>query len=792
MIFKRFALLNLFFIIGIGVFVPQKVMAYEDENLALLKPVSANSVVAKHPPALAVDGNDNSCWKSDQSDTDPWIEVYLEKKQFIDHVVVPLFSGFKQLSILAWENDHWSEVFNGNVHEQVLFGFNPIETDRIRLIPESDEQVTIYEIQIHAHIPQPVFVNQSGYNLTYPKRFTAPKAENGTNFQITREESSEILFQGKIVNKIGDFSGFMPVDPGPYIIKVVGQPEKGTSLPFSIGAYWLEKVSYNKAIEFMVDCRCWWGDARKYAPTANDPDCPNRGVAWRDGVQYSFEVPSLIMMYLANPDVYTTDRMPVQGPYLGLRHELPENTPEIIRLIYWGVDIFLRAKVDHALLKEQLAYFIYNYPYYSDHIPRQVYEEAVSHLFEVWGKEEYDRFQDSDWNMPEFYTVPHTADLFQTYKIIGTSKGQFPPGHSIIPNLMMYEVAMRENYDNASRFFKAAYDQTQWLIKNLNWYNPKITKGQRQTEWVTITSLVYFLKQYPGEAPAGLKDKIKDWAQVMVSRSNNLWDFRKYSEERWVIPNIRPPDHPSHAQKTGFNEPGNVAGLPAPLLAASMVIDDQKLKQRLKEIAIAHFDNIFGRNPTGRHFSYDGVQDFEGVELGWYKEYQGGAAQLQYVRGVLDGSPKETTYPFDPYAGDPGHTEGWVTFNTAWNVALAYLSIDDTNLELFDGDFIQPKQQVSLKNDFQVIGVRLSAPLNLDYQNRESGNIQIRINNEKNVNLEVLECNPNSPDFRGVFKVENSKLILSEKMMPIKAGDVIKVSYGYGYFQKSASIKIVE
>jgi hypothetical protein len=289
-----------------------------------------------------------------------------------------------------------------------------------------------------------------------------------------------------------------------------------------------------------------------------------------------------------------------RGIILGLREELPEHTPEIVRLIYWAADIYLRGEVNHTLLKQQLAWFVYAWPWLSEYIPENVYQEALEYVFRIWGDENRDRWP--------WHDVEHTANLFQTYTIIGPGKGSLPTGHSIVPNLLMYEIAKREGKDNPEDYFQAAYNQTLWLIENLDWHDPLTTKGQRQGEWVAVTSFVHFLKHYADRAPSGLLQKIKDWSEVAIYRSDNLWDFRRYSDERWIIPGIGDPslDRPL----TGFNEVGNVAGFPAPLIATTKVIENKNVAERLNQIAIAHIDHVFGRNPTGRHFSFDGPPGF--------------------------------------------------------------------------------------------------------------------------------------------------------------------------------------
>jgi hypothetical protein len=269
-----------------------------------------------------------------------------------------------------------------------------------------------------------------------------------------------------------------------------------------------------------------------------------------------------------------------------------------------------------------------------------------------------------------------------------------------------------------------------------------------------------------------------------------MWDFRRYSADLWVIPNILPPDHPSHAFEWGFNEPGNVAGFAAPALAASMVLDNEIVKKRLREIAVSHIDNVFGRNPTGRHFCYEATTDFEGVELGWFKEHQGFHGQLQTARGVLEGSPKETTYPFDPYAGDPGHSEGWVTFNTPWNVALAYLSNYETGVEIYDSKLTQSVQTVSLSSSDIRLGVVLDAPLNFDYDKVESGKVVVHTSRGDHLLLTVVEKTANSTDFVGRMYLDEGRIRTDQGMMPVKPGDVITVTYGLGFFQNAYSIDI--
>jgi len=435
------------------------------------------------------------------------------------------------------------------------------------------------------------------------------------------------------------------------------------------------------------------------------------------------------------------------------------------------VDIYLRGKVNHTLLKEQLAYFLYAYPMLKQYIPENVYQEARDYLFGIWGDSANDRWR--------WHDIDHDANLFQTYTIIGTGKGQFPPGHSIAPNLMLYEVAKREGRGDAKKYWDAAYKQTEWILAHVDWQDPATTKGQRMNEYVTLQNLGYFLQQYPSTCPKGLAKKIADWARTIVPRGDNLWDFRKYSPSKWVIPDIKPASDPTFNPKGSFNEPGNIAGFPAAALIAKAVVQDKTLQHQLDVLAVGQIDNVFGRNPAGRHYSYDALSDFVGADLPWFQELEGGAGMLQTVRGVLDGSPKEEMYPYKPYGGDPGHTEGWVTFNTAWIEGIAYRNHDLTHLELLDEHFQQTLKKVPQSAQ---LGLRLAAPLNLDPSIKEKAQLSVAKNGIPMGTIDLEEEGTDGLFFKGLVKLN--------EFTALKKGDVLTFAYGLGQFAKQVSVSI--
>ena len=126
----------------------------------------------------------------------------------------------------------------------------------------------------------------------------------------------------------------------------------------------------------------------------------------------------------------------------------------------------------------------------------------------------------------------------------------------------------------------------------------------------------------------------------------------------------------------GFNECGNVAGFPACALSLAMCLDNRPdLKDRLVELAYAHFDNLYGRNPLNAHTASHPDNGFEGVERGFPYRYRDDiCARLEITRGSLSSLPGTEMYPFNP-KGKNRWPEGWTAFNAAWNVSLAYLNI---------------------------------------------------------------------------------------------------------------------
>jgi hypothetical protein len=322
---------------------------------------------------------------------------------------------------------------------------------------------------------------------------------------------------------------------------------------------------------------------------------------------------------------------------------------------------------------------------------------------------------------------------------------------------MMYEVALRENASDADTYFRAAFNQLEWMIKNLDWNDPMTTKGQRMSEHMTMRAFAFFHTQYPDRAPYGLKEKVEEWTKIALSRSDNFWDFRKYDEEEWTPP--------------GWNETGNILGFPAAAFAAMTVLDDSDLKDRMEVLAWSHFENSFGRNPTGRQFSYKGPEEVEGVDLGWYSRHKGGIGLLDELPFVFDGSPKSFHYPNHPEAGNLGWTEGWVQFNTAYNTSMAYMANYYTDISL-------------TRPDKKNLLIRLKAPLNFRQETTDS--VEVQLCNAKGdcILVKLVEEGPYSEYLSASVPTGSNEIKSNGHVLKLAKKDTLSVSYGYGYFRK--------
>lgn len=504
----------------------------------------------------------------------------------------------------------------------------------------------------------PILCSQIGYDSDKSKRATVI-GNDGSGFSVA-DSANRVVYTGIVSGGIADFSNV--TGSGTYYLYCNGV----RSWSFVIGANRMWNVMAEPALDFMDQSR---QDAWDVGG--------NTGYAWRDSHQFSFELNGLVMQYMSNPSYYESL---TYGIYKSDECEYTElqtqDCPDIIWLMKFAVFRYHDWNVNddielHALIKAQVAYFLYIYPHISAYVESTWYQTIRDWLIGQWSVTTCNK---------SWYEVTGgiNHNLFTTQAKIGTVKGMLPPGYAIVPNLMMYEVATRDGLSSASQFMTAAEDNIAWLVNSVDLTDPANTKGQRMNEYITFHALTYAYEMYPTHCPNNTYTKIVALANLLISRSNNLWDYTQYQTAGDASGASTTVWNNTETQTSGLaNNPGYV-GMMGVYYALARVITDTTIKARLKELAVAHISHGFGRNPLSRCYSYKAISDFNGAKLGWVSQLNG-AGDLNWVTGTLDGSPKEGSFPFDPSAST-GYTEGWVAFNSAWNMALAYLSGENASI----------------------------------------------------------------------------------------------------------------
>ena len=537
---------------------------------------------------------------------------------------------------------------------------------------------------------QPIAVNQIGYATGQPKRFTAPKAADATRFSIRPATGGGPLFRGEIRGGIGDFSSFQPEDSEKrYTVEVEGSLNV-VSDPFLVRSGLLQEQCWQAAVDFLIDSRSAVGTH----PSAYG------GSSWRDGTYYDAIIPALVLLHLGDPervkamprqidweaekkrvlaqDFKFDDKDPGAKGFMNsvrayYELEAPSaDAPDVVKMIHWGAGFYLvnpkthdpskdpdKAKI-HAQTVEQVAYVLWAWPALKQWLPQSFHDKCLAFCFENWSPS----LGISPWWDTKTYLRPE--DLVEGNPMGGVLhpyKGRHAPGHSIVPNLLMHEVAKREGREDAAIYLDAAVKQAEWCVKNLDWNDPRTTKGHRMSEHRTIPNLVWLLQRYPEQAPAGLREKINTWVDVAISRSENLWDYRRYDlGDHWSVPKL--------------NDVGNLLSLPAIATAAGWVVDDAGKKKRLAEIRAAAIDHVFGRNPRLAAAPAHPELGFPEIERGWPVLYKKNVcARLELCRGSISSAPGSEMYPFHP-EGAARHPEGWVNYGASWCVSLAYLQFD--------------------------------------------------------------------------------------------------------------------
>lgn len=610
-------------------------------------------------------------------------------------------------------------------------------------------------------------VNQTGYNLNEPKRFVCYGAPDDTPFYLINQRTGKIEYEGKMIFSQGWFSDFNPVTQDEYVIEVKG---KGRSVPFWIADHLIEKVSSKLAYDFFVDVR-----------GSEDPVHSNEAKVYgggpsRDQGAFGLEALFEVLFYSSNPalfDNWTQElgdkkcadlidlilwhaefayhHVEFNGPILTRHGTLGyEGEPRMV-YDYWNT-------LDH-LAPVCAAYHTFLKPYLSE----EKYQAYRKTCLERW--EKYDRHKTVRyWT----YSTKWVDQGFQEFNEMGNVFGQ-----SVFSNLFMYLCELNEPDGNPEKFLKYAQESAQDIIDNWDFNNPRHMWWIRNGEHITPQALEFFLLVAPDKAPAGTRKKLQAWARHIQQRCNNCWKYRSHSETEMAHPVTK--------------ELGGAPALGGSLFAAAHLLEDDALRK----LGWAQVDFVFGVNPVGAHIGHKSEERlklngyWEGVENGWPDSHPNGYGMLGSCRGTLEGTPLDGQFPksnstttaddLDNIGNKCYATEGWAISNRGWMATLTFSTLGSQTVDVVTSE----GKTVTAAEAGDKLRVRLKAALNIDWNKKDKGWVEVKIDDKAVQRLPVEETAPNSGLFEGEYKIPAAA-----------SGKQLTFSYGYFGFDKKVQVTV--
>ncbi|MDO6518760.1 cellulase N-terminal Ig-like domain-containing protein [Zobellia uliginosa] len=615
------------------------------------------------------------------------------------------------------------------------------------------------------------YVNQLGYNMGESKRFVCYGAEDDTPFQIINARTSKTVFEGKILNNEGWFSGFNPTGSNDeYIIKVEGH---GNSVPFSVADHLLETASSKLAYDFFVDAR-GFADLETYDMASVYGGGPTRDVG-----AYGLEAVFEVLQYASNPALFDNWKTELGD----------KKVADLIDLILWHAEFAYKyidyngpVKTRHGTLGYQgqprMTYDYWNtldqlaavcaayHSFLKPYLPEETYQKYRKACLDNW--EAYDRHKVVRfWT----YSTKWVDKGFQEFNEMGNAYGQ-----SVFRNLFMYECERHEKDGNPEKFLKWAQSGASDIITNWDFNNPRHMWWIRNAEHITPQALSFFLLLAPDKAPEGTKEKLEAWALHMKQKSNNFWKYRKHSETEWAHPKTK--------------ELGGAPALGGSMFAVAHLLNDPDLRA----LGWAQTDFVFGVNPVGTHLSNKSEDRVKiggywpGVEKGWPQSHPHGYGELGKVRGALDGSPLDGQFPIAEkleaiegknegrvFGKNAYATEGWGVSNRGWQATVTFSTLGSHSLKVFDAKY---KEEISSVKPGQSITIQLKAALNLDRNAIDQGWVLLK-HGEETEKINLKESGANTGTFVGSFKIPKNSSV-----------SFLVLSYGYLGLDKSIRLDI--
>jgi hypothetical protein len=86
--------------------------------------------------------------------------------------------------------------------------------------------------------------------------------------------------------------------------------------------------------------------------------------------------------------------------------------------------------------------------------------------------------------------------------------------------------------------------------------------------------------------------------------------------------------------------------------------------------------------------------------------------------------------------------------------------------------------------------IRFTAPLNFDYNQIETGSVIVASGQGDRERVTVTEDSANSSTFTGRIKLSpDQRVTMGDQALQYKAGTTLKISHGFGYLGRHATIK---
>lgn len=613
----------------------------------------------------------------------------------------------------------------------------------------------------------PPYVNQLGYNTGETKRFVCYGAADNAPFKIIDTVTNEVVYAGKILNYQGWFSDFNPQSSvNEYVVEVEGH---GKSVPFLISDHLMELKSSRMAYGFFIDVR-GFSDLTEYDPAKVYGGGPTRDVG-----AYGLETVFEVMQYASNPALFDswTDEMD------------DKKMPDLIELILWHAEFAYKFHKYNGMVKTRHGSLGYrgeprmNYDYWNtlDHLSavcaayhsflkpyltEEKYKKYRQVCNEKW--QEYDRHKVVRyWT----YSTKWVDAGFQEFNEMGNAFGQ-----SVFSNLFMYVCEKNEKDGQPDKYLKWAQESTKDIIENWDFNNPRHMWWIRNAEHITPQALAYFLLLAPDQAPEGTREKLEAWSVHMKQKTNNIWQYRKHSEDEWAHDKTK--------------ELGGAPALGGSMFAVAHLLNDPELRK----IGWAQVDFVFGVNPVGTHLSNKSKERieigayWEDVEYGWPQSHPHGYGNLGLVRGTLDGTPLNNQFPIAEnvkiiegknegkiFGENAYATEGWGTSNRGWQATLTFATLGSQHVKFFDAGY---SKEINKAKPGETVTIELKAALNKDWTKLDTG--WIIMNGEK---YEVVETGKNTGLFSIRYKIP-------------ELNGTLEASYGYLGFKKTDSVQIVK